>query len=69
MSNTADHLKLCEAILDLIEKKRAETADPSLGESIESVILQSQIHDLERDIFNQPGALEPWLVRLRPPGQ
>lgn len=65
MSNTTDRLKLYEAILDLIEKKRAETGDPSLAESVESVILASQIRDLEQDILDKPGALEPWLAPRR----
>jgi hypothetical protein len=65
MSSTTDRLKLYEAILDLIEKKRAETGDPSLAESVESVILESQIKALEQEILETPGALEPWLVRRR----
>ena len=65
MSSTTDRLKLYEAILDLIERKRAETADPSLAEAVESVIIDSQIHDLEEEIFDKPGALEPWLARRR----
>lgn len=65
MSNTADRLQLCEAILELIERKRRETGDESLGASIERAILQSQITDLERDIFEDPGAFEPWLIRRR----
>src|SRR5579872_2074190 len=32
MSNMADRLELCEAVLALIEKKRTEKKDPSLGE-------------------------------------
>ncbi len=65
MSSTTDRLKLYEAILDLIEQKRTETGDPSLAESVESVIVESQIHDLEQEILEKPGALEPWLVRRR----
>jgi hypothetical protein len=65
MSNTTDRLKLYEAILDLIEKKRAETGDPSLAESVESVIVASQIRDIEEDILDKPGALEPWLAPRR----
>ncbi len=65
MSNTADRLQLCEAILDLIERKRAETGDETLGASIEKAILQTQISDLEREIVENPGAFEPWLVRGR----
>jgi len=65
MSSTTDRLKLYEAILDLIEKKRAETGDPSLAESVESVIVESQIRDLEQEILDKPGALEPWLAPRR----
>ena len=65
MSNAADRLTLGEAILDLIEKKRAETGDETLGAAIERVILDAQVQDLEKDIFEDPGAFEPWLVRRR----
>jgi hypothetical protein len=65
MSNMADRLELCEAILALIETKRAETCDPSLGESIERVVLDSQFRELEAEILENPGAIEPWLVRRR----
>jgi hypothetical protein len=65
MSNASDRLALGEAILALIEKKRAETGDDSLGLAIERVILDAQVQDLEKDIFEDPGAIEPWLVRRR----
>jgi hypothetical protein len=65
MSSMADRLKLYEAILDLIEKKRVETGDETLGEAVESVIVESQFHDVEREILEDPGAIEPWLVRRR----
>lgn len=65
MSSTTDRLKLYEAILDLIEKKRAETCDPALAESIESAIIENQLRDLEQEILDKPEALEPWLVRRR----
>jgi len=65
MSNAADRLKLCEAVLALIEQKRAETGDPELGSGIERLVLDMQIRDLETDIFEDPGAFEPWLVRRR----
>ena len=58
-------LALSEEILALIEKKRAETGDESLGAAIERVILDAQMRDLENDIFEDPGAIEPWLVRRR----
>lgn len=65
MSNAVDRLKLGEAVLALIEQKRAETGDPSLGASIERAVLDTQFRDLEADIMEDPGAFEPWLVRRR----
>jgi hypothetical protein len=65
MSNAVDRLKLGEAVLALIEQKRAETGDPSLGASIERIVLDMQIRELEADIMEDPGAFEPWLLRRR----
>ena len=65
MSTVADRLALYEAILALIEKKRIQTGDPSLGASVEQVIIESQFHDLENEILENPGAIEPWLIRRR----
>lgn len=65
MSNAAERLELCEAILALIERKRAETGDEFLGAAIERVVLDSQFQELEQDIMENPGAIEPWLIRRR----
>jgi hypothetical protein len=65
MSNAADRLKLGEAVLALIEKRRAETGDQSLGSGIERAVLDMQIRELEADILEDPGAFEPWLIRRR----
>jgi hypothetical protein len=65
MSNAADRLKLCEAVLALIEQKRAETGDQSLGSDIERVVIDSQFRELEQEILEDPGAFEPWLIRRR----
>ena len=65
MSNTADRMELCEAILTLIERKRAETGDVGLGSAIEHYILEMQVRDIEKDIFENPGPIDPWLIRLR----
>lgn len=71
MSNAGDRsrlmerLKLGEAVLALIEQKRAETGDESLGASIERAVLDMQVQELETDILEDPGAFEPWLVRRR----
>jgi len=65
MSNSNDRLKLSEAVLALIERKRAETGDDSLGADIEQVVIDSQFRDLEQEILENPGAIEPWLIRRR----
>ena len=65
MSTAKDRMELAEAILALIEKKRVETHDSSLGAAIESAIIESQFQDLEQEILENPGAFEPWLVRRR----
>lgn len=65
MSNTAERLELYQAILSLIEQKRAETGDEWLGSGIERAVLDSEFRDLEKEILEDPGAFEPWLVRRR----
>ncbi len=65
MSNAAKRLELCEAILSLIEQKRAETGDETLGASVERFILEMQFQELEQEILENPGAIEPWLIRRR----
>jgi len=65
MSNAADRMRLCEAVLALIEQKRAETGDETLGSAIERVVLDMQVREIEEDILEDPGAFEPWLVRRR----
>ncbi len=65
MSSAADRLQLCEAILSLIERMRAQTRDPYLGAPIERLVLDTQFQELEQDILESPGAIEPWLVRRR----
>ena len=65
MSTVTDRMELCGAVLALIEKKRAETGDETLGASIERAVLDLQFKELESDILENPGAFEPWLIRRR----
>ncbi len=67
MSNAAARLRLYEAILALIEQKRAETGDETLGANVEGAILDAQFQELEAEILENPGAFEPWLIRRRRP--
>lgn len=66
MTNAVDRIRLGEAVLVLIEQKRAETGDESLGADIERAVLDTQVQELEAEILQNPGAFEPWLVRRRP---
>jgi hypothetical protein len=65
MSNMVDRMKLAEAVLALIEQKRAETGDETLGTAIERVVLDTQFQELESEILENPGAIEPWLIRRK----
>ena len=65
MASTAERLRLYEAILALIDEKRTDSGDMSLGDSIERVVIETQFRELEREIFENPGPIEPWLIRLR----
>ena len=49
-----------EAILALIEKKRADTQEESLGVAMERLILDTQFQEIEGEILENPGAFEPW---------
>jgi hypothetical protein len=65
MSNTTDRLQLFEAILTLIERKRSDTGDPELASAVERAVIDSQFRELEDEILENPGAIEPWLIRKR----
>jgi len=65
MSSADDRTKLCGAILALIDQARTETGDPSLGSGIEGAVLDMQFRELEAEILENPGGIEPWLVRRR----
>jgi hypothetical protein len=65
MSNATDRIKLGEAILALIEQKRTETGDESLGANIERAVVETQFQELEAEILENPGAIEPWLIKRR----
>jgi hypothetical protein len=65
MTNAKDRLRLCEAVIALIEKARAETGDAILGASIERAVIDLQFEEIEAEILENPGAIEPWLVRRR----
>jgi hypothetical protein len=65
MSSTADRVELFEAILALIEQKREKTGDDTLAASVERAVVDSQMKEIELEIFENPGAIEPWLIRRK----
>jgi hypothetical protein len=65
MSTTAERLALYAEILSLIERKRTQTGDEGMGASIERGIVDAQIQEIQREIFEDPGAIEPLLVKMR----
>jgi len=65
MNRTTQQVELYGAILALIERKREETGDETLGQAVEKVILNDQFGALESEILENPGAIEPWLIRRR----
>ena len=69
MSNAVDRLKLAGGVLALIEQMRMQTGDESLGSDIERVVLEAQVRELEAEILENPGAIEPWLIRRRRNGE
>lgn len=65
MRSTKQRLEQGLALLQTIERKREETRTPSLGAHIEWSVIQRELDELERDILEDPGALEKFLVRIR----
>lgn len=65
MKDSVERMKLYEKILSLIDTTRTEAGDPSLGEALERFILNEQLREVENEIFENPGAFEPWLIRRR----
>jgi hypothetical protein len=65
MSNTLQDIELCEAVLSLIERKRTESGDATLGAGIERLVIDSQFREVEREVLDNPGAIEPWLLKRR----
>ncbi len=66
MSNIESRLNLYQTLFAVIEHKRAASGDETLGSEIERFILDMQFQELEHEILEDPGAIEPWLIRRRP---
>ena len=60
-------MRLADAarMLDKIESTRAESHNPGFGENTERLLIAREIAEIERNIFEDPGDLERFLVRVR----
>ena len=60
-------MRLADAarMLDKIESTRAESHNPSFGENTERLLIAREIAEIERNILEDPGDLERFLVRVR----
>jgi hypothetical protein len=60
-----NELNLRAELMMMIDRYRIELGNPDLGTAIERAILEANWRELDRDIAEDPGALECELVRLR----
>jgi hypothetical protein len=66
MNGLQEHLQRGEALINVIERSRQETGDPYLAATIECMLIDRVIRDLESDAGSAgPRRLVP--VRLRRP--
>lgn len=63
--STKERLNTCADLLAAIDLNRERTGDQGLATSIEHSIIERELRELERDILEDPGALESQLVRVR----
>ena len=65
MTKTNERLAEAAATLEKIESTRVESRNPSFGENTEHLLIAHEIAEIERDILEDPGDLERFLVRVR----
>jgi hypothetical protein len=65
MTKIAERIRVAAELLALIDSRREQAGDPHLGAGMEHAVIHSHLREIEEDILNDPGAMEPWLVRRR----
>jgi hypothetical protein len=68
MRSTKERLEQSVQVLDTLEARRQEMKTPTLGADTEWSLIEQELREIERDILEEPGALEKFLVRIRPNG-
>ena len=66
MQTTKERLAFRAQILDQIDAQREIKHARDFAKAMETEIVNNELTDLERDIVADPGALEAYLVRIRP---
>ena len=62
---TKDRLERGVRVLTVLDERRTETGNASLGAGIERFIVSREMRDLEEEILADPGALEAFLVKRK----
>jgi len=65
MNQLQTRLAKAAETLDKIDVTRAESRNPSFGENTERLLIAREIAEIERNILEDPGDLERFLVRIR----
>jgi hypothetical protein len=65
MTKIEERMRAAAELLALIDIRREQAGDPHLGAAMETAVIHSHLHEIEEDILNDPGAIEPWLVWQR----
>jgi hypothetical protein len=66
MRSLKERLEQSVTTLDKLERRREDTHSPAFGLDTEWSIIQNELRELEADILDNPGALEKFLIRIRP---
>lgn len=65
MNDKRKQLEEAAAKLAMIDATRENSHNPAFGENTEHLIISNEIAEIERNILEDPGDLERFLVRIR----
>ena len=65
MNQLQTRLAKAAETLDKIDVTRTESRNPRFGENTERLLIAREIAEIERNILEDPGDLERFLVRIR----
>lgn len=66
MRSTKERLEQSVEVLDTLDRRRSEMKTPGLGSDTEWSLIEQELKEIEKDILDDPGALERFLVRRGP---